>query len=238
MEQGFQIPARTACSAGGETQTNLSGQAEIINKGTKTATDAAAADSSGETGTEQTATPASEGLPQTADSTSASEQEQSPVDEYFFVAPDGTKLRAAAMALQYEEFLAASMENTVAPSCAFDGEDKVYIYDGFEVQAGALGGVDYLTGIIINDDSVATPEGVKIGSTLTEMVNLYGDDYEEVYGQYIYEDDEVQFIVIIDMAEEKFSALAILASFQNLSRINAWFSVQPHLFCCSCRSST
>ena len=64
-----------------------------------------------------------------------------------------------------------------------------------------LNSVAYVTGVIILDENVKTPEGLSIGMSLEEMVEIYGDDYAEDFGQYVYEDEDVRLIMIIDEGE-------------------------------------
>jgi hypothetical protein len=74
------------------------------------------------------------------------------------------------------------------PSCFFDGDEKVYIYDGFEIASYMrdLSDIDRLYSITFLDDRVATVEGLHIGQSYEEMVGAYGREYEEIPGCYIY----------------------------------------------------
>jgi hypothetical protein len=60
-----------------------------------------------------------------------------------------------------------------SPSCAFEGMDKIYSYPGFDVATYTLGGVEYVNSVVLTDDSVATPEGLAIGSKIEEVGNAY-----------------------------------------------------------------
>jgi len=50
------------------------------------------------------------------------------------------------------------------------------------------------------DDSVSTPEGIYLGSTVDDMISAYGDDYVESQGLYTYtlDDSNLQFITMED----------------------------------------
>ncbi len=62
-----------------------------------------------------------------------------------------------------------------APSCAFDGMDVVYTYPGFEVLTYSKDGKDgVVTGVILRDDTVMTPEGVYIGADQATVEKAYG----------------------------------------------------------------
>ena len=62
-----------------------------------------------------------------------------------------------------------------APSCAFEDMDKTYSYPGFDVTTYTLGGVDYISGVVLQDDTVETPEGITIGSTVDQVRAAYGE---------------------------------------------------------------
>jgi hypothetical protein len=62
-----------------------------------------------------------------------------------------------------------------ATSCAFGDLDKTYTYAGFELDTYSMEGVDYVSSVIILDDSVATPEGLTIGDDAAKVTGLYGE---------------------------------------------------------------
>ena len=57
-------------------------------------------------------------------------------------------------------------------SCAYQGKDKFYYYDGFEVLVNDVDGTERITGITIADDTVSNPQGVKIGMKIDEALAL------------------------------------------------------------------
>lgn len=67
-------------------------------------------------------------------------------------------------------------------SCAYQGKDKVYSYEGFDVCTWMVDGKECINAIYLMDGTVATPEGVKIGSTRQDVINAYGKDDTESYG--------------------------------------------------------
>ena len=73
-----------------------------------------------------------------------------------------------------------------APSCLFDGEDEVHSYPGIEIYVGSYKGEDLIAAVFIEDDSVATTEGLKIGDDVGYMKSLYGSDYREAAGAFTY----------------------------------------------------
>ena len=84
-----------------------------------------------------------------------------------------------------------------APSCAFEGIDKIYTYGGFELHTyPASDKKDYVSAVIFKDDSVKTEEGIYIGDSKEKVLETYGEDYEDVDGAYVYNKGEgkLQFI--------------------------------------------
>jgi hypothetical protein len=74
-----------------------------------------------------------------------------------------------------------------APSCAFPGEiDKVYGYAGANILTYPDDGVDYVYMVNYMDDSITTPEGIRLGDTLDDVTAAYGDGYTEEMSQYTY----------------------------------------------------
>ncbi len=88
-------------------------------------------------------------------------------------------------------------------SCAFKGLDKIYSYGGFDLYTYPQGDQDFVNSVYIVDDSVSTPEGIRIGSSQEEMLAAYGEDYEEEYGVYTYTKDKstLSFIVTDGVVE-------------------------------------
>ena len=65
-------------------------------------------------------------------------------------------------------------------SCAFDGMDKIYTFDNYEVHTYPDNGTDKVLSIYFLNDQVSTTEGVKIGDSLSSMLEVYGDGYEQI----------------------------------------------------------
>ena len=64
-------------------------------------------------------------------------------------------------------------------SCGGEGPDKAFVYPGFRYDTVMTDGVDRIVKIVLTDDSVATPQGVKIGDAKSAVVAAYGDGYTE-----------------------------------------------------------
>ncbi|MDR2131764.1 MAG: hypothetical protein LBP30_00245 [Clostridiales Family XIII bacterium] len=60
-----------------------------------------------------------------------------------------------------------------APSCAFDGIDRIYYYPGFLVNTYPEQGEDKILSISFRDDSVQTEEGLYLGMNADEVTAVY-----------------------------------------------------------------
>ncbi len=71
-------------------------------------------------------------------------------------------------------------------SCAFQGMDKIYTYTSFEVSTYPNGTDDLVSYIYLKDDTVTTAEGVYLGMAKEDVLDIYGTDYTEDAGAYVY----------------------------------------------------
>ena len=75
----------------------------------------------------------------------------------------------------------------VAPSCAFDGDDRIFQYPSVQIHTYPKGDDDFVHTISLRDDTVRTTEGrIYLGSNLQSVLDAYGDDYEHDSGMYTY----------------------------------------------------
>ncbi len=75
-------------------------------------------------------------------------------------------------------------------SCAYQGKDRVYTYQGFELSVYPDGGKNVISDIYLPETSAAsTPEGIHAGSTTDDMIRAYGTGYTEKWGVYRYTKD-------------------------------------------------
>lgn len=88
-----------------------------------------------------------------------------------------------------------------APSCAFQGLDKVYGYGSFEINTYELDGKDYVSSVLFKDDTVSTKEGVSLFMTKDDMVKAYGSDYSDEQGMYVYEKEGMKLKFLIENEE-------------------------------------
>lgn len=84
-----------------------------------------------------------------------------------------------------------------SPSCAFEGIDKIFYYNGFLINTYPDSGEDYILSVSLTDDSLKTPEGIMLGMALDDVLNAYGDGYKNELGMYTYtlENTELSFLI-------------------------------------------
>lgn len=99
---------------------------------------------------------------------------------------------------QVLEKLGDSNDYFEAPSCAFQGLDKIYYYPGFELSTYPSEDKDFISSVNFLDDSVTTDKGIYLGSSLEEVLAAYGDDYTETNGSYIYTKGDTKLTFIIE----------------------------------------
>lgn len=83
-----------------------------------------------------------------------------------------------------------------AASCAFEGLDKIYTYNSFEIDTYPLQDQDLVSAIILKDDSVTTAEGICIGDSLEKLQETYGEGAQE-NGMLVYEKDGMKLCFIL-----------------------------------------
>ncbi|HHY65237.1 MAG TPA: hypothetical protein GX501_09340 [Clostridiaceae bacterium] len=91
-----------------------------------------------------------------------------------------------------------------SPSCAFQGMDRTYYYNGFELYTYTESMEDeteYVFTVKLMSDAVSTPEGVSIGDKAEKVLEKYGDGYTEASGQYIYTDHNTRLAFKIQSGE-------------------------------------
>ncbi|MGI6562488.1 MAG: hypothetical protein ACOX3Q_08015 [Clostridia bacterium] len=73
-----------------------------------------------------------------------------------------------------------------APSCLYEGMDKVYTYKGVEIYTYPYEGKDLIDEIFITDSAYETKRGIKVGDTKEDLIKAYGEDYVDEGGIYRY----------------------------------------------------
>lgn len=115
---------------------------------------------------------------------------------YVFISKD-VVIEMDAEAEPVIEALGEPLSYFEAASCAFEGLDKIYTYSGFEINTYPGKDKDYISSVIIKDDSVTTVEGVTIGDSKEKMEQAYGTECTVEENLYIYEKDDMKLRFIV-----------------------------------------
>lgn len=118
-------------------------------------------------------------------------------DGYVFVFQD-TEVKIDADAAGIIAQLGEPLSYFEAPSCAFQGLDKIYTYNGFEMDTYPAEDRDYVSAIIFKDDSVVTAEGVGIGDSMEKMEQAYGSDGTKEDGVVVYSRGNMKLCFILE----------------------------------------
>ena len=106
-------------------------------------------------------------------------------EDYFFNVMDKKVFVGDDYSLIKEQ-LGNNYEFQEVPSCAFVGMDKIYTFDDYEFYNYVDNGVEKIYTITLLNDNVTTNEGIKIGSSVSEVVSTYGNGYTDAIGAYTY----------------------------------------------------
>lgn len=118
-------------------------------------------------------------------------------DGYVYEA-NGTKIAMDAEAEAIITALGDPISYFEAASCAFEGLDKTYTYDGYTVDTYPdEEGIDRINDVVLNDDTVTTPEGARLGMSSADVEEIYGSDYEESNGSYAYAKGGMKLLIVI-----------------------------------------
>lgn len=91
-----------------------------------------------------------------------------------------------------------------APSCYFDGLDRVYYYDGFDVNTYPSGDEEYVQSIQVNKEGVTTSKKIGVGSSHDDVIKAYGEDCEiagMMYRYYVQDNKYLYFFIMNDIVK-------------------------------------
>ena len=95
-------------------------------------------------------------------------------DDYVFKKGDVTIAVDADLAPVIEA-LGEPINYVEAPSCAHTGTSKYYTYAGIDIESYPDGMKDRIYIVALIDDSVATAEGIRIGDSRDDLMEVYGE---------------------------------------------------------------
>jgi hypothetical protein len=76
-------------------------------------------------------------------------------------------------------FLGQPVFFSEAPSCLYEGTDKTYEYEDLILYTITKGGQDLIDGIDLATDRWTTRRGIRVGSTVEDVLEAYGDPFSE-----------------------------------------------------------
>lgn len=85
-----------------------------------------------------------------------------------------------------------------APSCAFEGIDKMYTYGGLELDTYPTDDKDYISSVVFKDDTLTTTEGIGIGDSVSSLEEAYGTKWSDEDGMMVYEKDGMKLCFIVE----------------------------------------
>lgn len=100
-------------------------------------------------------------------------------------------------AAKYLEALGEPVSYYESASCAFGDLDKIYTFQGFEMDTYSMNGKDYVSAIVFHDDSVATAEGISVGDSADKVKEVYGAADSEEENGIVYAKDKMKLCFII-----------------------------------------
>ena len=130
----------------------------------------------------------------TAAAAESGAQQTASTDGFVFTA-EGTEIAMNAEAAPILEKLGKEKSYFESASCAFEGMDKEYTYNGFVLKTYPLNDVDYVSSVTLQDDTVATPEGISIGSELADVKAAYGDSSSDTKCEYVKGDSQLLILL-------------------------------------------
>ena len=133
-------------------------------------------------------------------------------EDSFTFTYNGTKICMHAPAAPIIAALGEPKTYTEEPSCAFQGMDKTYYYGSFYMTTYPVDDKDYVYRWWFVDDTVATEEGIYIGSTQTEVEAAYGADTFNGSNAYIISDEVGTLTIILE--EGKVSSIQYAINMQ------------------------
>ena len=111
---------------------------------------------------------------------------------------NGINITIGAEAASIIDALGEPRSYTEEPSCAFDGMDKTYYYGSFYLSTYPLEGKDYVYNLWFADDGVATEEGIRIGSTRSQVEEAYGKDCFNGTNSFVLTKGQSRLVILLE----------------------------------------
>lgn len=115
----------------------------------------------------------------------------------FVFETDGTRVAIDALFAPVREALGEPKQYAEEPSCAFEGKDKRYVYEHFEIDTYPAD-AERVMAVYLLDDLNSTAEGLRIGDSRARMESLYGKPASTVGSEEIYEKGGMKLKIILE----------------------------------------
>ena len=84
-----------------------------------------------------------------------------------------------------------------AASCAFDGKDKIYTFGSVQISVSPMDGKDIIYMITLLDDSLTTPEGIRVGDDKASVIATYGEQGTDKGSSLTYNSEKTDLVLLI-----------------------------------------
>jgi len=85
------------------------------------------------------------------------------------------------------------------PNCAFPTADQVYTYDDLEIVPATVNDKEVVYSVYFITDEPSTAEGIKLGDSLDDVLNKYGEEYDQpLNNKYVYTKNNTELAFIIE----------------------------------------
>ena len=95
-----------------------------------------------------------------------------------------------------------------ADSCAYIGKDIFYYYPGFELTVNEVEGTNRITAVAVVDDTVITPQGLRIYDEEEKLLSLLGGAEEN--GVYTYHSGQTLLLIQVKAAGDDVRRIATM----------------------------
>lgn len=123
--------------------------------------------------------------------------ESDAVQDYFTFRHNGIEIAPHAEAEPVIAALGAPQSYTEEPSCGFEGMDKTYCYGSFYLSTYPMDGKEYVNSIWFADHTVVTEEGIRIGSSQSQVEEAYGKDSFNGINSYVLTRGQSRLMILV-----------------------------------------
>ena len=134
--------------------------------------------------------------------TQAPEADEGPAEDEpdLFFEGKGVRLEPLMEAAPVLAALGDPIGRFEADSCAYIGKDVFYYYPGFELTVNEVDGVERITNILVADDTVTTPQGLRIYDEEEKLLSLLGGTSDN--DVYTYRKGQTLLLIQVKEAED------------------------------------